>query len=324
MGCWKQTCSISNLPIAYKDKIVIIPLMLISDDIKGLDGLLYDVNDKYCSFCVPVIGSYNDYGGIEEIENEDFILSILNNYKFVIENEKEEVLETLKPITSVEDFFDIILEKNLSVEIYKKRYKVNYIICHYDLFVSLIKEVSNRFVNFKRETTYRILLKDKIEKFVLVASNRENNKTKEKLLDGLEELCADVLNDFDENERKKFLKDLSSPSCYLRFVSNYLQGYLYDILIRLLIYKKKNNQDDIFVLNTFLDMLVLDRALALLRKGYLINTGLGHQGYELKLHLVICDFVDSYINKYINRLLKDNCTKEEIENYLEERILWYE
>lgn len=316
MGCWNQTCSLTNLPIKYEDKVVIIPLMLSNPKI---DGLTYDINDKYSPFCVPIIGRYNDYGGIEDVENEDIVISILTSLNFFTfdKDEKEKHYITFD---TCDDFFDMILEENLYIEIDNNYHKVNYMMIHYDLYNDLINEISTRCVNCNKNKKYRLMWQDKICHFIAKSNDKKNsNKNKEELLSELEKICSDILLGLDENSKKSILKDISSPSYHLQISTKAFNGFIYDLLIKSLIDNYDSN-----VLKTMLDMLMFEKALQLLRSGYLVNTGFGHQGYELKLHLIVSNFVNSYIQRTIDTARENFYTEQEIDDYLKEEIFWNE
>jgi hypothetical protein len=84
MGCWEGTCGISQLPISYGSKVYGFLI--------GAPGK----NKEYSGACyssgwpitLPFVGTYDSYGGIENIiedENTDLILSKFSNYKNFIE-----------------------------------------------------------------------------------------------------------------------------------------------------------------------------------------------------------------------------------------------
>ena len=75
MGCWNETCGISNLHIrAYSDKIVVFPLIE-----TGLGA-----NERVYAHCVwspiaaPFEASYDDYGGAEDANEAQF--GLLNEF----------------------------------------------------------------------------------------------------------------------------------------------------------------------------------------------------------------------------------------------------
>lgn len=85
MGCWNGTCMISNLPIIAGDKVKLVLLKHSYSfrELKQSGGYVYS-NDIFSPSFLPISGSYNDYGTIENII-EDW------NYKLV-ENELKKIL----------------------------------------------------------------------------------------------------------------------------------------------------------------------------------------------------------------------------------------
>ena len=59
MGCWLGTCALTNLPIHHGDEIVLLPLF----------GSAIGHLGEYKTIGLPIIGEYNDYGMIENIQN---------------------------------------------------------------------------------------------------------------------------------------------------------------------------------------------------------------------------------------------------------------
>ena len=106
MGCWNQTCSLTNLPILYGDKIVVLPLII--HNTKLLEGISYEINDKCGPICVPIIGTYDEYGGIENIENSNIILDCLNEFSF-FDNDGNEIMD----YSNIEDFLEFVFEDNI-------------------------------------------------------------------------------------------------------------------------------------------------------------------------------------------------------------------
>lgn len=66
MGCWNETCLITNLPIYYGEECVFI-------------RTTYKTDYRERQICVPVslpiMGKYNDYGGLVEITNDFDIIT---------------------------------------------------------------------------------------------------------------------------------------------------------------------------------------------------------------------------------------------------------
>ena len=61
MGCWNETCMVSNLPVSVGDRIVAIPIIESSN--KNAKGIY--ATDYWAPFLPFVRGRYDDYGSIE-------------------------------------------------------------------------------------------------------------------------------------------------------------------------------------------------------------------------------------------------------------------
>lgn len=64
MGCYNETCILTNLPIRYKDKVVGIVL---ERTIASPESYI-NPDDEWRPIGFPVFGEYNEYGGIENIQ----------------------------------------------------------------------------------------------------------------------------------------------------------------------------------------------------------------------------------------------------------------
>lgn len=101
MGSYNVSGIVSRLSIGYGAKCVFIPLLpqeLISEDgvnIKiGRQSQIVSNDGSEClfvPFCLPIIGRYNDYGSLEEIENDDNTKSIEAFFECSIEQFMEQV-----------------------------------------------------------------------------------------------------------------------------------------------------------------------------------------------------------------------------------------
>lgn len=93
MGCFNVACSFSKMPIRYGDRVVFIPLKIdylfkydpVQKLIRGDTSLIYP-HDYYNPLTLPIMGEYNDYGSICEIERDENIEVIENYFKMCIED----------------------------------------------------------------------------------------------------------------------------------------------------------------------------------------------------------------------------------------------
>src|ERR1700756_4559531 len=77
MGCYNETCAISNVHIAYNDEVAVV--------------LLQGHNEKYESYCytdaynsvAPLMfyGKYNDYGSVEDVAQSNTLDILVNQIK---------------------------------------------------------------------------------------------------------------------------------------------------------------------------------------------------------------------------------------------------
>lgn len=109
MGCYSVACSISKLSINHGDKCVIIPIFKNPFDEQYGRKAIGSPCDRCLPLTLPIVGYYDDYGGIEYIEKnenteiiekyfgisiEDFIQCILyNEYDKVKDESKKKILE---------------------------------------------------------------------------------------------------------------------------------------------------------------------------------------------------------------------------------------
>lgn len=111
MGSFSVACSISKISINYGDKCVLIPIYKnpIYKDSYGY--CLASPCDRYMPLIMPIVGYYNDYGGIEDIEKdkntelieryfgisiEDFCECIqYRDYKKIPNEEKRKMVENI-------------------------------------------------------------------------------------------------------------------------------------------------------------------------------------------------------------------------------------
>lgn len=95
MGCFSVACSISKLSINYGDRCVVIPVFKNPFEEKYKNTALFGPCDRCLPLTLPIVGYYDDEGGIERIEK----------------NENTEIIEKYFGI-SIEEFIQCILYHN--------------------------------------------------------------------------------------------------------------------------------------------------------------------------------------------------------------------
>lgn len=112
MGCWNETCAISNLPIRAGDPTYFIMLTRTPWEHKdGSTGCYY--NDHWFLRSLPVLGEYDDYGKIEEWKKDWIHDLIIEQFKLDLvnkdQNQREETINI--PAQNLENItFDNILD----------------------------------------------------------------------------------------------------------------------------------------------------------------------------------------------------------------------
>ena len=102
MGCFNATCMVSNLPINYGDKIKLVLLRpnYSIDRIYQSGGYVYNSDVLTPSF-LPISGTYNDYGMIENIEMDW-------NYKTIELILKKTLGDTIKVNDKIKSDYDLL------------------------------------------------------------------------------------------------------------------------------------------------------------------------------------------------------------------------
>lgn len=76
MGCWNETCMVSNLPILDGDKVVMI---LLIPSHSFIDGTGYTNKDLFKPCSMPIFGDYDNYGSVTNITNANYTLEYLKD-----------------------------------------------------------------------------------------------------------------------------------------------------------------------------------------------------------------------------------------------------
>lgn len=116
MGCWNETCGITQMPICAGDKV---RMFLIVRDRYADDS--YDVCHSYTTdlwkpFGIPLKGTYDEYGRIENIEEDvmsDFLLESIKEMIIEVPNRMGEVFK--REELNWETVIDFLTDEGLKV-----------------------------------------------------------------------------------------------------------------------------------------------------------------------------------------------------------------
>jgi hypothetical protein len=93
MGCWNETCGVSQMPICAGDKV---RMFLIVECEHWNEAMLHYSTDLWKPFGLPLKGTYDEYGCIENIEEDalsDLLLESLKEILVEVPNRMGEVFK---------------------------------------------------------------------------------------------------------------------------------------------------------------------------------------------------------------------------------------
>lgn len=254
MGCWNGTCGISNLPIKSGEKIALFVIERNKYAETNSGGFCY-ATDQYSPVTIPILGEYNDYGGIENISsNEKLIFDHLLSFGFSTD-EKEKDRQNLdgKP-KNLEELLNDYIERGV----------------YQGIGTMMIREeIYNEIINFndKLKTKYVFsarefikLYNDKIQEINLIEDERERKSEKRYFQAfGMMEL-----------RDNRFIRILDTHEGNWRTFRDLI-----------------NESTDINLVNGVIDLKLIEIGLSNLRKFWTIQSGAGSQNDEVGLHKLI-------------------------------------
>lgn len=120
MGSWNGTCGISKMPIQYGDRVKLVLLKPTNHYRSVSTGSGFcDASDMYTPICLPITGEYNDYGCIENIDEQpelfDLIIKALripdrNNIEDIIAGISNNELENISYMLIHESVYNIMID----------------------------------------------------------------------------------------------------------------------------------------------------------------------------------------------------------------------
>ena len=282
MNYWNGTCDISNLPILKNESVILIPLYKVSEHM--VTNCCYPA-DNFAPFAFPIIGEYNDQGGLYNIEilNENKEHLLRQNYYFIRESGK---YDACSPYEDFEDFVNEVLccQSGVYIDVpcsafhVGNRMEIGFMMIHFDLYRSLVEEMSSRIPHGQIDTYGELL--------------RQQNKKK------MQECRCNY-------ETLASLQEASDrqTSSYAELAKNYLCDYLSDNIFRFegspcvncwrplceILMSSSDAENNI--LNSVVELTVFTTALSYMRKGYLCDSGFGSQAEETHLHVVLAQFI---------------------------------
>lgn len=291
MGCYNGTCGISNLPIHAGNPIYLLLMISNGDWTQSIAGQAYYPDDLYKPIGFPIEGEYDDYGGIENVKqnqlNEHFFRDQFKYFRRNNDGEYEpycwESFELFLSDLTEDDLFVEVMDwdfSNASRDVapvkVPKMAIISYMMVHKSLYDRLIESVGNRIPYDKTEpvaTLYKKQVEKQLQKY-----ERENELAK---------LCGY------ENVLFTFTTTYSSL-----FDKSY--DYFADVYIQ---------TKDEAILNSLRDFILWKFAMSYMRKGYHCYTGLGSQCSDYELHKIVAEFI---LETYENRVAQERTVEETV------------
>ena len=293
MGSFLGTCYLSHLPISYGERVVIIPVIKVHDT--EIHNACYPT-DNYVPFGLHIRGTYNEYGGIENpetIEQNIFFFQSFDYFRKENDITKVNVFTPLEKTDDFEEFVNNLLcsYKEIYVDIKRDnkyvKTRIDWLMIHEALFDNVLMEIGqmcpvgagNEPYCLLLETRYRGIL-DMYRKSLLRCNEAAENSKDDRQVTALVE---------------RFLKNTTQCIAY-DIVGDMMIGadfphwqYWAEVLLMAKDYSE--------LLLFFIDRTMFTMALGTMRNGYHCNSGAGSNEYELKLPLVIADFVQEYYER---------------------------
>lgn len=297
MGCWNETCSLSNLPILLSEKVKFVILLN-----TGVGGRSYYYNDAYIPLCLPISGEYNEYGSVKNIKIDSATLNLLQNQKFyTVDKHEDEISDdkiekfnkTLKHygcssisyvdmnsvlnfkdynFTTIEEFVDDISQDSVFFKYHDKYYLLQLALYHENLYDTLVDTFAKR-IPYEQINNLYDLWEKKIKKYY--DGKKEYYE--------LKKLPED---DLTEEQLKKMLRYEFDESIFKtsQYGYNFVKEYEKDSSI-------SENSEYISLL---INYILFTYSLSFGRNGYYATSGLGSQMEERKVQMVIATWILEY------------------------------
>ena len=157
MGYWNETCFLTNLPIMLDDRAVFIPLYPKFATFGESSPV-----DKFLYAGTPMVGKYNIYGIITNIDKSE---SAEFTYNFFMGCIKKGLIDLVKghgengPVNNINDLIKA-LERGRVIDS-KTRLNFRYIMMHEEAYHKIVYEVGNRFP-YNKDNPFKYYVRKRI------------------------------------------------------------------------------------------------------------------------------------------------------------------
>ena len=278
MGCWNNTCFISHLPIQYGEPIVMLLLRCKTYNMERWRPLSCYVDDLITPLGLPIYGTYDDYGSVENIKNKKAVVEFLQTLD-------------LKPLNDYNAAK--ITEDNIQQVIYDLTgdcyqyddYTVMHVMIKHNLYDLLMKHINDRIVintsDRKKDSTVGKKFKNAIERDMIeIKTETEEIKGKEMKRIGVE-----------------WRLNMINYVHYHDHTPDSIQTYLL---------KKYYHKHDKTTFKYLKEIALFHYILQSLRSGYGTCSGAGSQATEMLIHRIVAQFI-FFLSIFCNRYERHIC-----------------
>jgi hypothetical protein len=309
MGCWCETDGITQLPINYGDKVRLF-VMIHQDtypfekDGEGGGGTCYS-NDRWSPIGPPIQGTYNEYGGVEEIiydDNAKMVETQLRNGwvqpKTLHEWDKVPELDEMK----LEDFIAFIERDRGKADVEHRGVK------HLGLMM-VLEEAYQAMISFDEIDAHH----DFLEKtFVYMPYSQMLQQELKDWYDKTVGLYSHgTVDGFDYD----LLAELSGETLFYRSRksgTHVFKQRLIELAKKKLPYEHKRVQA---VATSLLELIRFSAAMDRARKQWMPQSGKGGQHNELEIYQIINAASNKIIEARIKQALEDGCEPKDENGY---------
>ena len=294
MGCWNQTCVVSNLHITYNQEVAIF--LLVQNHHESVGFHYPDVLNKLCPF--PFYGKYNDYGAAEDCHGlmlDQVVAAVKSQLvEFDLGENEYHDIAVKRDGFNIDVLFEADHEDRLFVDtIYGRKLKVTPVMIHKTVFDGIINDWTREHHYFSGYGTSDQKFHTREYKFADVVADlpawiarasaefKKDNESSTIRKFGLQFVLMKLYNrnDAEQNLAADWFRTLDSyytPSALFD-----LADMLYDLLTT------GSEEDALAVMTELLKGLWLNSFMAHTRKFWSRQSGLGSQNNEHAAYRVL-------------------------------------
>ena len=147
MGSWNETCMLSHLPILFGDNIKVI-ILIKKHNTPCAENVYF--NDGYTPLTFPFDATYDDYGGIANVNLPDYALKQLQSANLFVS--KQDAYK----FTTVAQLIDDINEDCIYLKPDNEFLKLECVYIHKELYDTLINRMAIRKPYHTDKTLYEL------------------------------------------------------------------------------------------------------------------------------------------------------------------------